>query len=241
MQVALTGGAYQARSIIASAQRQLNLFAEPMSKEQGEPAPMAHYPTPGLRRLVTLPDSPVRGIRQASNGTVYAVAGSGVYRLDAVWNYRLLGRIQGGHTPVSMVDNGISLVIVDGSSFGWSVSLSTDAFARITGEVFRGGSSAGYLDTYLLFAAPGSPQFYASDSLALTFDPLWFADKEAAPDSLVALAVAKAEIWLLGERSTEVWYDAGAADFPFQRQQGVFIDNGCAAVASVAVLDNQVY
>lgn len=35
MKQALTGGAYQARSVIASAQRSVNLFSEPMPQGQG--------------------------------------------------------------------------------------------------------------------------------------------------------------------------------------------------------------
>lgn len=241
----MTGGAYQARSVVSSAQRQVNLYSEPLPENQGEPAPAAIYPTPGTRLLTTLPEGPVRGIRQASNGNVYAVAGSGVYRLhpDAGWAFDRLGDIAPGSAPVSIAENGLDLVIVDGSDQGWHVTLASDTFGRILDSTgtFRGGSSVGYLDTYLLFSVPSTPEFQSSDSLALTFDPLWFANKEAFTDNLVSLAVAKSEIWLIGERSTEVFYNSGSADFPFQRQQGVFIDHGCVAPASVVVLDNQVY
>jgi hypothetical protein len=94
---------------------------------------------------------------------------------------------------------------------------------------------------YLLFNVPGTPQFQASDSLAVTFDPLYFANKEASPDLLVSLIVAKREIWLLGSKTTEVWYNTGAPDFPFQSMPGVFIDRGCCAPYSVAETDNAVY
>jgi hypothetical protein len=242
--IRLTGGAYEARSYAAAAQRCVNLYAEPLPQNQGEPAPAACYPTPGLRLCYALPDAPIRGIRQASNGRTYAVAGSGVYLLNAnASTYSLLGRITPGTAPVSLAENTIDLVIVDGSPTGWHITLANDAFGVITDPTgtFRGGSSAGYLDTYLLFSIPGTPQFHSSDSLSLTFDPLWFANLSAQPDLLVSLAVAKREIWLIGQRSTEVFYDAGGADFPFQSMQGVFIDHGTAAVNSVVVLDNAVY
>lgn len=238
--VALTGGAYEARSVIASAQRALNLYAEPMPQAEGEPAPMAHYPTPGLRLLSTLPHGPVRGIRQCSNGGVYCVAGDVVYRLGDNWVGSALGTIsQGGVGPVSMAENTLDLVICDG--LGWSVHLASDAFSQITATNFNGATAVDYLDTYLLFGANGTPQFQSSNSLALTFDPLWFANVSAAPDQLIALAAVNSDVWLLGERHTEVWYDVGSADFPFQRQSGVFIDHGTAARSSVTVLDNAVY
>ncbi|HKD73907.1 MAG TPA: hypothetical protein VKB76_00375, partial [Ktedonobacterales bacterium] len=179
--VALTGGAYQAASIIASAQRSLNLYAEPMPQAQGEPAPMAHYPTPGLRLLGQLPANGVRGLRQATNGAIYAVAASNVYLVDpSAWTGTLLGSITYGKTtPVSMQDNSETLVIVDGSSNGWTVDLASNAFAQISDPtgMFAGADRVDYLDTYLLFNKSATPQFYSSDSLAVTFDPLWFANK----------------------------------------------------------------
>jgi hypothetical protein len=242
--VPLTGGAYQARSPVSAAQRQLNLYSEPMPQHQGEPAPSALYPTAGLSSpLCTLPDAPVRALKLSTLGVLYAVAGRTVFRIADDWAYTALGTISPGTTPVSMDDNGTDLVIVDGSDQGWQVTLATGAFAAIrdaTGS-FVGANRVDYLDTYLLFDKPDTPQFYASESAALTFDPLWFANKEAYSDLLVTLVVAKSEIYLLGTQTTEIWFDAGAADFPFQRQQGVLIDHGCAAVYSAVEIDNGVY
>lgn len=241
--VALSGGAYQAHSVVASAQRCLNLYAEAMPQVQGEPASYAYYPTPGMTLLTTLPTAaPVRGIKLCSNGQLYVVAGSNVYAVSSSWSATLLGTITIGRTtPVSMAENGISLVIVDGTSHGWEVTLTTNAFAQITDPVFRGGDRADYLDTFLLFNVPGTPQFQSSDSLALTFDPLWFANKESYSDLLVTLCVAKREIWLIGQQTTEVWYNTGASDFPFQEMAAVFIPHGCVAKYSVATVDNAVY
>ena len=67
MKLQLSGGAYQARSVIASAQRCLNLVAEPMPQIQGEPAQFAYYPTPGLTTVLTMPQNRIRGLRQCHN------------------------------------------------------------------------------------------------------------------------------------------------------------------------------
>jgi len=221
----------------------LNLFAEQVPSIQGEPAAFAYYPTPGLRLRGTAPNNAgVRGAKLCSNGTLYVVAGSNVYAVSANFSFTLLGTITIGRTtPVSMAENGLNLVIVDGTGVGWTVVLATNAFSQITDPVFRGGDRVDYLDTFLLFNVPGTPQFQSSDSLALTFDPLWFANKESYSDLLVTLCVAKREIWLIGQQTTEVWYNTGAADFPFQQMSAVFIQHGCAAKYSVATIDNAVY
>lgn len=241
--LALTGGAYQSRSVISAAQRCLNLLAEPLPQVQGEPAQWSYYPTPGLRLLGTLPQGPVRAIKQATTGGIYAAAGDGVYLVDpTAWTGSLLGNLSGMRPyPVSMQDNGTTLFIVDGTSGGWTVDLASHAFAAVSDPAFYGADRVDYLDTYLLFNKPGTPQFYSSDSEATTFDPLYFANKESFSDLLVTLAVAKREIWLLGERTSEVWVNVGAQDFPFQQIQGAFVDHGCRAKYSVATYDDTVY
>jgi hypothetical protein len=250
--IALTGGAYLAHSVIASAQRSVNLYSEPVPEAQGEPMPAAHYPTPGLRRLGTtaIGTGPIRGIRQCTTGGVYVVSGSNVYSINVSdWTGTLLGTITPGlRTPVSMADNGLDLVIVDGTASGWRITLADNTFAQITDPegMFSGATRVDYLDTFLIFNKPATPQFYWTGSLALTFDTLDFANKQSYSDMLVTLIVAKREIWLLGERTSEVWYDAGPTDIgagssQFAQVQSVFIDHGIAAKYSVANYDNGIF
>jgi hypothetical protein len=58
---------------------------------------------------------------------------------------------------------------------------------------------------------------------------------------VVGLIVDHREVWVFGDDSTEVWYNAGTADFPLQRIQGAFNEIGCAAPFSIAKLDNGVF
>lgn len=243
MKIQLSGGAYQARSVISSAQRCLNLFAEPLPEIQGEPSRFSYLPTPGLRLLGTLPKGPVRSIKQCTTGGVYAVGGDTVYLVNPNnWTSTALGTIATLRPyPVSMQDNGNTMVIVDGTTHGWTIDLASHAFAAINDEAFYGADRVDYLDTYLLFNKPGTPQFYTSDSLATTFDSLYFANKESFSDLLVTLAVAQRHIWLLGDRTTEIWSNVGAADFPFQQESGTFVQHGCCAKYSVATYDDKVF
>lgn len=249
--IPLAGGAYTARSVIAAAQRQVNLYSEPMPAGQGEPSNAALYPMPGTRVLTTMEQGPIRSGHLATNGNVYVCAGAGIYSLDANWTATPLGSITPGlTTPVSMRDNSQTLVIVDGSANGWTVDLATNAFAQIAdpGGLFTGGDRVDYLDTFLLFNQPNTPRFYWSLSgNPVTFDPLAldFALKSSAPDLLVTLVVAKRQIWLLGRDTSEVFYDigapGGASDSQFAAIPGIMIDYGCAAKYSAAEINNSVY
>jgi hypothetical protein len=238
--IPLIGGAYQARSIIASAQRSLNIFAE--QNPQDSPTPFSYYPCPGTRLLGASPNNAGwRGLYAATNNKLYGVSGNTVYAIGSDWSFSSIGTIGTSSGVVSMDDNATTIALVDGSTSGYAIDLASTTMTNITGDAFYGADRVAYIDTYFLFNKPGTPQFYSSDSNSLTFDSLWFANKVAYADHLVTLAVAHREIWLLGQTTSEVWIDAGAPQFPFQAMQGVFIDYGCAAKHSVARVDNALF
>ena len=84
MKAALTVGSYQSRSVIASAQRCVNLYLE--ANPQGSVFPFTHYPTPGLTALITsLNNAPVRAFLAATkaesavNEIIMAEAGASTF------------------------------------------------------------------------------------------------------------------------------------------------------------------
>lgn len=248
MRVALTGGAYQARSVIASAQQCINLFGEALPQTEGEPTRFAYYPTPGLAPLHVLSGGgEVRGLYGASNGALYAVAGTIFYRIDnpspGVITETYLATLSTGAGPVSMADNSLTLMMVDGSQFGLAVDLVSNAVVTLSGATpgFYGADHVDYLDTFFVLNKKGTQQFYVSNSLAATFDPIDFASKSAAQDHLVAAIPGRGQLWLLGERSSEVWTDSGSPDFPFSKLPGILIEHGCSRVHSIAKTDGSVY
>ena len=99
-----------------------------------------------------------------------------------------------------------------------------------------------FIDGYLIRdnrAATG--QFIYSDIfLASTENPFNFATAEGAPDDLIAVLGDRRELWLFGESTTEIWYNVGDKDLPFQRSQGGFIETGIAAPLTAKRFDNSV-
>lgn len=234
MHVPLTEGAYTSRAVSASAQRCVNLYQE--GNPQDAESPIAQYPTPGLKLLKTAPESIWRCLYSASNGQLYGCVGQGIYAIDGNWNMALLGRVTSIGTPVSMIDNGLTLVIVDGTQYGYTVILATNAFAQLVDTAFFGSTRVDYLDTFLLFNQPATANMYSSPSNyapGIAFDPLYIAGKSGYPDPLQGVIVMHREAWLIGTLTTEIWYDAGAPDFPFAILPGTFIEHGCIAPYSI--------
>lgn len=238
----LTGGAYSARSLIANCQRSINLYAESNPESSSPPVPVTQYPTPGLILLGTAPDATVmRMVYRASNGDLYAVCGPSVYYVTPAWMFTLLGTITSATTRVSLADNGLVIVLVDGTPNGYTIDMTTRAFAAIVDPDFFGADRVDVIDTFFIFNKPGTNQFYISGSEATTFDPLDIAAKTGWSDAIVSLIAVHRELWLIGSITSEVWYNSGAADFTFQAMPGAFIDHGCVAKYSVAKQDLSVF
>ena len=230
-QIQLVQGAYEARSVIANAQRCINLYPELNTKDAE--VPYTHYCTPGLVTLAQGPIAEVRQLYTASNGKLFAVIGNLVYYVPENFVLQALGAINTQAGLVSLYDNKFTLIILDGSTIGWSVDLTTLAFSSFSPANFVGGNQVRYIDTFLVSSTQNA-NIQASDSNATTYTALSIATMTGDADQLQIIDVVHKEIWSFGRRTTEVWSNVGAYPFPFQPIPGVFLQHGIAALRSLA-------
>ena len=100
------------------------------------------------------------------------------------------------------------------------------------------GYNAGDIVTASVVGVPGTFQYEITNVNPPAFDPTYVAGKTGYPDLLATIIAVHREWWLMGSfESTEVWYDAGGVNFPFQIMPGVFIQHGCLAPYSVQTHD----
>lgn len=238
MQFPFVGPSYSSRVKNADAQRCVNLYPEmngPTSKTVA-----ALIGTPGLSLWTSLPAGPVRGLLRFSAELSVAVCGSHVYTINQDGVATDVGLITAGDQPVGMASNGFVVMIVTGPT-GFVLNPSTGVLSAINATAFTGADVVWFLDGYFVFNKPGTGQFQITNVYGTDIDDLDFATAEGSPDLLLSLIVDHRELWLLGENSTEVYFNSGNADFPFERIQGAFIEQGCAAKFSVAKMDNSVF
>lgn len=237
MRIPLLSASYTAASLSANAQRCVNLYPEVNTPDS--PAPVTFYGTPGLLLWSTLPTLPVRGLFASSNGVLLAVGGDRIYRLNA-GKWVELTTLTTNNGPVYFDDNGISGVFVDGTTTAPTFNIATFSASTMSGDGWYGADFVAYVDGFFVFNKPNSQSFYKTGALDLTLDALDFASAEAVPDKLIGLLVDHREVWLFGDRSTEVFGNTGAADFPFERIGGAVMPVGCVAKHSPARVDNSV-
>lgn len=244
MRLALHGGAYSPRALIADAQRCVNLYPE--LNRVGSAVQVTHLQRPGLRVLAE-PSAPAPGrcLYTASNGQLYAVIGSTVYSVDSSWNLTSLGSITPARGNVcSMADQGTYVLLVDGTSSGWTIDMGTQAFATVLDPVFPGADRVDSIDTYIVGNEPGTRNWWSTLSAAnatpinsLQWDSAYFGQKVGWPDPIGSLLVNRLQVLVLGAKRGEIWNNAGNPQFPFSRLAGTYIEHGIAAPYSIASSD----
>jgi hypothetical protein len=238
----LFGGTAVARSVIANNQRCVNYYPE--TNPDDAPSKVTLYQRPGLWRVAQGPNAPVRALYRASNGNGYCVIGQNVYLIAPDWTLVLLGALDAARTnPCSMIDNGVDIMLVDGSTSGYTINMASNAFAKIVDPsgIFTGATNLAVIDGFILWNVLNSPTFGSTLDNTITFDPLYTAAKNNYPDLLAGLTVVRRQIILLGTLTGEMWFDAGNPLFPFAELPGSAIQHGCAAPYSIATADIACY
>ena len=230
------GATYTLASIRAECQRCLNYFPEMVESgvaPNGEKGYLVQ--APGLRLLTTVGTGPIRATYWTSTGRLVVVSGNAVYRVDPGYVSVLIGNILTNSDFVDIADNGLEVMIVDGTAC-YIVSITTGVFQVVAG--LPGANRVAFLDGYFVINNPGTGQFIISAlNDGLTWDTLLDAGTaEGLPDNTVGLLVNQRQLWVFGEQSVEVYWNSGDPTFPISRVDGSFIEYGCAAAGTIQKL-----
>lgn len=240
------GETYPAYSPLIDAQRAINLYPERAlgsSKTQ-----VALIGRPGLVIHATLPTSPVRAL-WAGNQRLFAVGGTHVYEIFANGTISDFGALlqSQGTGPCQFVQGAgpaFQLLLMDSSTPGIAVGQAGAIYNVTAGlPIVHDGMALEYLDGF--FVAIDTPTSTVQNQVSiselgngLVWPPLAFNRRVGSNDFLVQLAAINGHLWLLGQKSIEIWYNAGTSPFPFARMPGTTINKGILARFAYAKIDN---
>ncbi|HCE10686.1 MAG TPA: hypothetical protein DEQ40_19160, partial [Oxalobacteraceae bacterium] len=144
--------------------------------------------------------------------------------------------------PCYFASNNAQALISSGGNGYLVQGLNTGAIdISVAGGFFFGASMVAYLDDFFIALTPRSRQFQISGiNDGTSWNPLDVAINGGSADDLVGLITDHEYLYLFGNRRASVWYNNGAADFPFTPVSGAFMEQGCVAPASIARIDNSV-
>lgn len=238
--IPFVGQSYESISKPFAAQECINFYLEEARAEARNSMVMVN--TPGLKMFFDSEDPSsidIRGLHVFEE-FLYVVAGTNVFKVDEDASSTNIGSIP-GTTRVSIENNTTQVCFVNGTD-GFIYTPSADVFEQISDPDFRPADIVQFLDQYFVFHETDSPRFFISNlANGLAYSGTDFGTAEGSPDTLVSILADHRDLLLFGAESIELWNNTGATDFPFEVQNGVFIERGCAAKFSTLKMDNQVY
>lgn len=237
------GPSYVAQSIYQNAEECINWYPETdPTKAKSSPegshqrGMIALYPAPGTLLRLAMAKSPLRGFRVIpGGGMMLAVAGDTLYAVTPAYVATAVGTLLTNSGLVSMSDNGQAAIIGDRFNryfYDWT----TNTFAISGDGAFTEAGVCDVVDGYLLYSRPGTQQWGATGNLVTTSAALSFSTKFTAPDNLQGIQVVNRDTYLIGEKTTEAWLEAGLFPFPFQIIAGTSTQHGTSAPYSIARL-----
>jgi hypothetical protein len=232
------GGSDASQSPIANCSRTVNWYVEKLP--EGSKSDAALYPTPGFSSFVTASDVGGRALFTVC-GRTHGVIGTGFYEIGEAATATKRGTVLQNANPAQISYNGAAgghLCISSGGAV-YYLNLSTNALTTVAGV---SAIQVGMLDGYFVAFDPTAGKILLSplNDTSGVWDPTQYAQRSIAPDPWKAMLTAdrlgSRELWMIGEQTGEVWYDAGGFPFPFAPIPGALFRYGTPAPFSVAAV-----
>lgn len=232
------GPSYESASSLADGEELINFYREKL-ESPGATARYALYPTPGVTILATAATGPGRA-HFAINGREFAVLAITLWEFDSTGTMMTSrGTVALDANPATISSNGDGgnqLFVTSGGN-GYCYDLLSNTLTQIS--ALDGLATMGdHLDGYFLVLDANTSTVYFSallDGTSWTLGTDFF-QRSAMPDRWKSMKVLPSRyILLLGEVTSEVWYDQGNASTPFALHQSGVIPHGIVAPFSCAI------
>lgn len=234
----LVGPAYTPFSQKAEAQRSVNVYRERVQSGQGVNA-FALYKSPGLTVVGSLPPvnavGPVRGMME-QNGHVFTVTAGRIDDFDSDGIVASYGTIANNGLPVQMAASPNSLLIV---SVGTLYRINAGVLSTISLPFTPIGIV--FIKNYFVALSSTLQQFYWSTDDGAAFPAANVQTAEADNNNLLAIAVLHQQLWVIGNRVTQVFYVGDNPNGPFVPNDSAVIRSGTVAANSVRSLGDSLF
>ena len=250
--IPLVGGSSKSVSTSLDSQRCINLYPEILDSGLGK-AKIALVNTPGLTlcgssTTITGPQRPGGMItiqRGSLNPAIYGIAGTDFFTYTGssliTSTIASLGSLITSGGPVSMVDNGTVMLVVDGSYYYKWIS----TFAQYTDAALTTGAEfCAYLDGFIIINDKGTYKFRVSPlnwNGTDAWSSLAFGEANQNPEPINGIKVVGRDVFVFKKNGFEVWYNAGLATFPLARNQSVSSQIGLYAKSSLTIMNDSLF
>lgn len=220
------------------AQRTINLY--PIFDEQGKEV-ASLYGTPGLEYFTVAGNGPVRKVFSSTNGRAFVISGNKLYEVTSTGTATERGTLNTSTGNITIDENPTQLFFCDGDD-GYTFTYSSNTFAAISDGDFPSAGTMTYLGGYSIVNENSTGKFFISSlNDATSWAALDYATAESSPDTLKRVIRGVGQLWLLGDKTSEIWTNTGDSLFPFQRISGTEMNVGILAPYSALELASSLF
>lgn len=252
--IPFVGGTAKSRAVSVNNQETVNWYNS--VKGRGAKAPMVLESIPGTREIrSTAGNGPCRSPQMVNwtapnttEGLLYGVFGTQLVRLNSTDIVSVVGTLDNANGIARIARGRNFIMVVDGDA-GYTYNGTT--FAKITDPDFPTNFASPntgsvthvvYLDGFFIINDATKDNFYISAKEDPTqWNALDFAAAAIAPDAALALAATESILYVPGDETTQLYYNSGNAQFPYENYLHAATEVGIAAPQSIAESDDGVF
>ena len=255
MQLNLVGSSYKDTIIDINNQRCVNFFIAPAGPD-GAGTPLnedTNYTkvlkqTNGNLLVIDCEGSETRQQITVRNN-IYQVVDSKIWKIEInpatlAATKTQIGSLNTSSGYVSIDYSQLEIMFVDGAN-GFLYDDINNVYSQIADVDFPNGcKTVKYIGGYFFVENPDTGEVFNSDlNDGSSWNSLNKFTAETSPDNVLAIAVTKEELWVLGEKSMEPWFNEGNAPpgSPFSLRKGLSISIGIKAIHSVINVNDSLF
>ena len=231
----LTGGTYKHKSLPLSAQLTRNFWPQLQQNGTAKSAYILES-FPGKLLFGTVAGSADRGMLE-HQGILYKVTDTNLYTVDSAGTHTLRGSIPGVARCIMQGINSNVVIVTEGVPYVWNGTTLT----TVIDVDLETPNACAHLNNQIIYDGDGG-RFCSSDvGDATSVDGLNYATAESNADNLIRPYAFEQNIYMMGDKTIEPWWNSGNGRPPFDRLEGAAIQAGLGALYSMANTRKYVY
>lgn len=219
------------KSLVVNAQRALNLYPE--VEGDGAKAILTMKCTPAMTRVLSAGNGPCRSNIVEFADAAYYVSGAKLIKVTSAWASSEVGTLNTTTGQCHMVAGRDYLLVTDGGDgYTWD---GTTFATVVDGDFPANPGGCAYIAGYFVTFNAGTDQFQVSANEDPTsWAALDFASAEADPDNAAGVLSTYRDLYVFGDRTTQVYYLSDNVNFPFSPYVNGVLEFGLHAPDSLA-------
>lgn len=228
--VGIVGGTKFARYPDMTTEETVNMMVT--GNDSGNPA-LVNFS--GYQEVLDFETGEARGIFLSTRlNELIVVYGDKVFVITSFLGSRQVGTLDSTSGPVHITENFNSQIAIEDGRKIYIYNYSTSAFVPVTTAfvpVF-----IDFQDGYFIATADDGTWHLSDLNEGLFWNPLTQETLQTKADILQAAVVLDRQVWIMGQKASEVWYDQGLPPplFPYVRENSLAIDYGALSRETIA-------